>query len=222
MKSKILMTIILATVFLAGCSMLPPKEPAKLIEKNEQKLSLTTQINQSLKNGSVISEISNPNLTVPVDINDNQIKKYFKIDTILLALVLRNSMNVVLSLPADFAPTFVGVLAAEQGDTQWTKLIEVKDAEETNKNNPYYLMVDKQKLLLTIVDQNGAGSGEGIMTVFALSETGNWKLESCYYFGGSYNDPSADGDYFAFSTNFSKQKSQPIESCNNVQLVSNE
>jgi hypothetical protein len=222
MKSKILTTIILATVFLAGCSMLPPTQPIKLIENNEQKISLTTQIIQSLKNGSVITEISNPNLIVPVDINENQIKKYFKIDTILFALVLRNSMNVTLSLPADFAPTFVGILVAEQEDTQWTKFIEVKDTEEINKNNPYYFMVDKQKLLLTIVDQNGTGSGEGIMTVFALSETENWELESCYYFGGSYNDPSVDGDYFAFSTNFSKQKSQPIESCNNVQLVSNE
>ncbi|OGJ52357.1 hypothetical protein A2335_02565 [Candidatus Peregrinibacteria bacterium RIFOXYB2_FULL_32_7] len=217
------MTMILATVFLAGCSMLSLKEPTKQIENNnEQKLSFTAQINQSLNNSLTIEEIDNPNLTLPSDINTGQIKKYFKIDNILFALVLRNSMNVVLSLPTDFTPTFTGVLVAGQGNPQWTKLIEIKDTEETNKNNPYYLMVDNQKLLLTIVDQNGAGSGEGIMKVFALQETSNWKLESCYYFGGNYNDPSTDSDYFAFSTKFSKHTSQPIESCNNVQLVFNE
>lgn len=223
MKSKILITFVLATLFLAGCSLLPPKESVKQSENNnEQKLSFAAQINQSLKNNTTIKEIDNPNLTLPTDINAGQIKKYFEIDNILFALVLRNSMNVVLSLPADFTPTFAGILVAEQGDTQWTKLTEIKDVKETDKNNPYYLMADNQKLLLTIVDQNGAGSGEGIMKVFALSETDNWKLESCYYFGGSYNDPTTDGDYFAFSTKFSKQTTQPIESCNNVQLISKE
>lgn len=223
MKNKFLITIILTSVFLAGCSMLPPKESVKQLKnKNEQKLSFTTQINQSLKNGSTISEINNPNLTFPIDINDGQIKKYFKIDNVLLALVLRNSMNVVLSLPSDFVPSFAGVLVADQNDTQWTKLTEINDAQETNKNNPYYLIADNKKLLLTIVDQNGAGSGEGIMKVFTLSETNDWKLENCYYFGESYNDPSTDGDYFAFSTKFSKQTLQPIKSCNNVQLISKE
>lgn len=223
MKSKIVITLIFTTLFLAGCSTLPPNEPTKQLENtNEQKLSFSAQINQALKNNSTIEEVDNPNLILPSDIDAGQIKKYFKIDNILLALVLRNSMNVVLTLPNDFTSMFAGVLVAEQGDTQWSKLIEIKDAETTNKNNPYYLIVDNQKLLLTIVDQNGAGSGEGVMKVFALSEAGSWKLEQCYYFGGSYNDPSTDGDYFAFSTKFSKQTTQPIESCNNVQLIDKE
>ena len=220
MKSKILITLVLISLFLAGCSTLPSNGYTKQVE-NEQKLSFTEQIIQSLNNDFTVEEIGNPNLTIPSDINAGQIEKYFKIDNSLFALVLRNSMNVVLKMPIDFIPTFAGVLVARQGDSQWTKLIEIKDTEATNKNNPYYLIVDNQKLLLTIVDQNGAGSGEGIMKVFTLSETGNWILERCYYFGGSYNDPSTDGDYFAFSAKFSKQTSQPIESCNNVQLLSN-
>lgn len=219
MKSKILITLALASLFLAGCSTLPPKEPNKQMDNKEgQKLSFTTQISQLLKKGTAVKEINNPNLTLPSDIKAGQINKYFKIDNILFALVLRNSMNVVLSLPTDFISTFAGVLVAKQGDTQWTKLIEIKDAKATDKNNPYYLIVDNQKLLLTIVDQNGAGSGEGIMKVFALSETNDWKLERCYYFGGSYNDPTTDGDYFAFSIKFSKQTTRPIKTCNNVQL----
>lgn len=223
MKGKTLIISILAGLFLAGCSVFLLKEPDKQINnKNEQKLSFAAQIDQLIKNGATIKEIDNPNLTLPSDINTGQINKYFKIGNTLLSLVLRNSMNVVLSLPNGFTPSFAGVLVAEQGDTQWTKLAEIKDAEATNKNNPYYFIVDNKKLLLTVVDQNGAGSGEGIMKVFALSETSNWNLLNCYYFGGSYSDPSTDGDYFAFSTKFSEQTPKPIESCNNAQLISKE
>ncbi|MFH0837854.1 MAG: hypothetical protein V1880_01140 [Patescibacteria group bacterium] len=206
MKCKIIIALVFTSLFLVGCS-------------TSQKLSFTEQINLSLRNNFTAEEIDNPNLTLPSDINAGQIEKYFKIDNILFALVLRNSMNVVLSLPIDFTPTFSGVLVAKQGNTKWIKLLEIKDTGATNKNNPYYLVVDNQKLLLTIVDQNGAGSGEGIMKVFALSETDKWKLESCYYFGGNYDDPSTDGDYFSFSAKFSEQTLQPIETCNNVQLL---
>jgi hypothetical protein len=97
--------------------------------------------------------------------------------------------------------------------------LEIKDSVTTDKNNPYYLVTDGNNLLLTVVDQNGAGSGEGIMKVFALTQTENWELKSCYYFGGHYSDPSTDGDYFASSADFSKQTPQSIEPCNNVQLI---
>lgn len=185
----------------------------------KQDLSFSAKINSLLQQGAAIKEIENPNLSLPSDINAGQIKKYFQMDNILFALVLRNSTNVVLSLPENFEPSFAGVLVAEKGDTQWTKLVAVKDAVPTNKNNPYYLVVDGQKLLLTVVDQNGAGSGEGIEKVFALSEKNDWKLEGCYYFGGSYSDSLTDGDYFAFSVNFSKQTVQPMKLCGDVQLV---
>lgn len=201
MKSKILITM--GILFLAGCST-PP---------------FAIQINQLLEKGFTIQTISNPKLVLPADIDERQIKKYFQIDHILFALVLRNSMNVILELPSDTTPSFVGILVAEQGQTKWTKLVTIKDSEAADKNNPYYLLVDNKNLLLTVVDQNGTGSGEGLMKVFALTETSTWNLKSCYYFGENYNDPAIDGDYLAFSAKFSKQTPQPIESCNNVQLT---
>lgn len=228
-KGKIIIPafIMIMAVFLFGImayfSLLKPEGTNEQTNNaNEQNISFTAQITQLLKKGTAVQEISNLNLILPSDINTGQIEKYFKMDNILFALVLRNSMNVVLTLPSSFTPMFSGVLVAKQGNTQWSKLIEIKDTKATDKNNPYYLMVDKQKLLLTVVDQNGAGSGEGIEKVFALSETNNWTLENCYYFGGSYSDPATDGDYFAFSTKFSSQTSQPIESCNNVVMITEE
>lgn len=187
------------------------KEIGKLVQSGKY----ASQISDALLKGSTISEIENPNLTLPSDINTAQIKKYFKMDEILFALVLRNNMNVVLDLPTDFNPTFAGVLVANEGDDTWSVLTKIEDKADINKNNPYYLAVEGNKLLLTVVDAGGAGSGEGIMSVFDLS---NKNLESCYYFGLSFNDPEVDGDYYEYSAKFSEQEAEPIESCSGVGL----
>ena len=70
--------------------------------------------------------------------------------------------------------------------------------------------------MLSVVDQNGAGSGEGIMKLFTFSNNGSWKLTGCYYFGGTYNGSSENGDYFAYSSKLSKQTPKPLTECNNV------
>ncbi len=218
-KNKLLTIAFISLVFVIFCIIFTSKDP---INKSDQNLSFATQINETLNKGAYLEEIENPGLATPIDIHTGQIKKYFKMENILFALVLRNSMNISLTLPSDFTPQFSGVLVAKQGDSQWSKLIELRDVTKTDKNNPYYLLNDNQKLSLTVVDQNGAGSGEGIMKVFALSDRSNWELENCYYFGENFSNPTIDGDYLAFSTNFSRQTPQPIESCNTVQLINSE
>lgn len=223
MKNKIIFLTIFVCLFLSGCKTISLKEPEKSAEnQNAKKISLTAQINQALQAGEDIAEIDNPNLLLPADIEPGQIKKYFKIDSILFALVLSNSTNVALSLSDDFTPSFTGVLTAKQGDTRWIKFAEIHDAKETDKNNPYYLTEENNVLLLTVVDQNGAGSGEGQMKVFALTEKNEWNLKNCYYFGDNYNDAKTNGDYFAYSAIFSKQALQPAESCTNARIISKE
>jgi len=196
-----------------------------------------TQINQLLKNGYTIKEIDNPNLVLPSDINSEQIQKYFSIGDIRFALVLQSSSNVWLWLFSTYnTKHFVGVLVAKKGDTKWTKLLEIKDPENPNYgieingsknypplNNPYYLMIDNQRLLLTVVDATGYSS-EGNIKVFALTKWNDWKLEKCYYYDAEelYNAKLDGGDEFIYSTKFSKHKLQAIESCNNVQLFSKE
>lgn len=188
-----------------------------------EKFSIATQINQSLKNHSTIGEIVKPNLVLPPDVNANQITKYFKMDDIQFALVLRNSMNIQQPVPIDFKPSFVGILVAGQNDKQWSKLLEVKDIDVnvSSENNPYYLFIENEKLLLTIVDQNGAGSGEGNMKVFALSEKVGWKLQGCYYYSGVTIKAPINSDSYSFTANLNKQDRQPIETCiNKVNLIS--
>jgi hypothetical protein len=126
---------------------------------------------------------------------------------------MQNSMNVVLQTPADFKPQFVGVLRAQKEDTAWTKFIEIKDNIATDKNNPYYLWPLKNQLRLSVVDQNGAGSGEGIMKLFLIADD-KATLSGCYYYSGS----DTAENYFSNTRNISKFDSQPMEACNNAQI----
>jgi hypothetical protein len=168
--------MIITGLFLTSCSL-----------PQSQKIPFAMQINKLFADGAYLSEIDNPNLQLPSDINAGQIEKYFKIGDVFIALVLRNSMNVVLSLPKGFIPSFAGILAAREDDTKWNKWVEIKDEKPTDKNNPYRFDAPNGKLLLTVIDQNGAGSGEGIMKVFSLDDTGNWNLDDCsYYTAGGY------------------------------------
>lgn len=225
MRKKVLIGFTAIVLLVIGLSTFLAKESANEADigtDDADRHYNTERIISLLTNNSIVEEIENPGLVLPRDINEGQIRKYFKMDDIMFALVLNRSMNVALSLPRDFTPVFTGVLVAGEGDSQWFKLLEIKDEKPVNRNNPYYLVVENQRLLLTVVDLHGGGSGEGIMKVFALYEGEEWQLESCYYFGSNYGDPDTDGDYFAHSIKFSEQIPQEIEkteNCRNAQLI---
>ena len=217
MYTKLILSIVLASLIVLGLTFVrsgripvqPPVDPSP-------QTNLVDSIASTLSSNTGIEEVIDPGLSLPSDISAIQIKKYFRLGNIYFALVLKSSMNIYLELPADFTETFAGVLVASEGDVSWTKLLEIKDLKPDNANNPYYLLVAQQKLLLTVVDQNGAGSGEGNMKVFDISTLNTSSLESCYYFGENYNEPETHGDYFAYSTKFSQQRVQPTESCSNA------
>lgn len=185
----------------------------------EEEVELTYDISFILEQGENMVEVEDPDFILPNDIHQDQLNKFFKLDDIYFALVLQNSMNVVLNLPQDFEEAFVGVLIGYEEQNEWSKLLQIQDDDEADKNNPYYMWDEGDRLYLTIVDQNGAGSGEGIMKMFISPSAEEWDMEGCYYFGANYNDPSTDGDYFEFSKNLEDQDEQPIEDCDNVSIV---
>lgn len=205
---KIFPILIITILLISGCAQKPQKE------------NFAEKINLALQAGNDIEEIEKQNLVLPKDINEGQIKKYFKLNDMIFALVLQGSMNFYLELPKKFTPSFTGILVAQQNEKRWTKLLEIRDSDPNNnnygasiENNPYYLWINNGKLFLSIVDSNGAGSGEGIMKVFAPSQNEKWELTGCYYFGGNYRDSEMDGDYFAYSSQLSKQKPEPMKTC---------
>jgi len=168
-----------------------------------------------LRSGSLLT----PNavsLEPPQGIDQGQIVKTFQLGELYLGLVLRSSMNVVLDLPHEYVTTFSGVVVSTDGKT-WQKYLEIKDREPTAKNNPYYLWTDKGALYLSVVDQLGAGSGEGNLKLERLDSNGSWELVDCYYF--TYNGPLADGDYFAFSTRLDQLGMQPRSACENLEII---
>lgn len=177
--------------------------------------SYTTQIIVALKKGVEVNKTINPSLILPPGVDAAQILNYFQLGDLYFALVMQPSANVVLKTPKDFSVNFTGILVSKKGETSWSKLTEIKDIKPDDKNNPYYLWTDSKQLLLSIVDQNGAGSGEGVMKLFAFPYSGGWKLTECFYFGGSYNGNS-EGDYFAYSSKLTKQTPKPVAECNKV------
>jgi len=180
--------------------------------------ALTRQIYQQIKDGTPVVAIADPKLRLPDDVHPGQIKKYFQIGTVAIGLVLQPSVNVVLDLPNQYVPSVTGVIISESG-APWRKYLEIRDTERTAKNNPYYLWAQEGQLYLSIVDQTGAGSGEGHMKLMRLAANGAWEVAGCYYFGATYNNTSSDGDYFAFSRYLDKQKKESASFCQTGDIV---
>lgn len=180
--------------------------------------TLMKQVYQHVEAGMPIVEIADPQLPLPDDIYPGQIKKYFQLGEFSFGLVLRSSMNFMLDLADDQQPSFSGLLVSAAG-VPWRKYLEIWDAQPTDKNNPYYLWAQDGRLYLSVVDQLGAGSGEGIMKLVQLSATGSWKIVDCYYFGGGYSDPVRDGDYFAFSQYLDRHSKESGALCQNVEIA---
>jgi hypothetical protein len=207
--------------FLAGIAvpatpLSPGSAPTSMVHLDNP--ALTSQLYQQVKDGTPIVEIADPKILLPDDIHPGQIKKYFQLGTLSIGLVLQPSMNFILDLPNQYVPSFTGLIVSQAG-TPWHKYLEIRDTERTDKNNPYYLWAQEGQLYLSIVDQEGAGSGEGNMKLVRLSATGNWEVVDCYYFGASYSDPQRDGDYFGFSQHLNRQEKESASLCRNGDIV---
>jgi hypothetical protein len=181
-------------------------------------VSPAQEIYQLVQGGAAAQETTMPDIPLPANILPAQIRKCFHLGQFYLALVLQPSMNIWLDLPAGVVPSFQGLLLTSEGASSWTPFLQIQDHAPTDKNNPYYLWTDQGKLYLTIVDQGGAGSGEGVMKLLALAPEGTWSLVGCYYFG-TYSDPEQDGDYFQFSQRLDLQRALPAEDCANLELL---
>jgi hypothetical protein len=206
MKKYLILLLFVALI--SGCA--GKKNTTNPIAQN---LNLAEPLKEKTVSQASSEEIANPNLILPADVNAGQIQNFFQNGDLYYALVRRQSMNILTDTPSDFQPKFVGVLKAKQGDKAWTKYIEIKDLVATDKNNPYFLWTSKEQLRLTVVDQNGAGSGEGLLKLFKI-ENNQSSLIGCYY----YPATGSAKEYFSDTKNFSKFTAQPMESCNNVEL----
>ena len=179
------------------------------------------QIKENLARGDQFVVTKKRQLALPSDINDDQLAEFFEWGDLVLTLVRRKSMNVWLrAVPQNYNTTFSGILIADFEEGKWEKYLQIHDVSSTDKNNPYYLWSTDKTVFLSIVDQNGAGSGEGIMKLMTMNDGETWELDSCYYFGGNYNIPSEDGDYFEYSKKLNQHTELRLSysTCHNITI----
>lgn len=203
----------------------PNATKTQSIQKSED--SIFAKIKQELTDGKDLTPTKKPSFILPSDINEAQIENYYLLGDVFMALVRRSSMNVYLeALPPGFNASFAGIIAADSTTGKWKKILTIRDSNTTDKNNPYAIWTDggyktpQRYLFLTVVDQNGAGSGEGFMKLLTSSDAKQWSQEQCYYF-----DSHVQGENYFLSTateiseggsGFEKYSGKE---CNNFRLI---
>ncbi len=193
----------------------------------ESKNDILAKIKKELTSGEDLVPTKKPSFPLPTDIHESQIDHYALLGDIFVALVRRPSLNVYLeALPAGFNASFAGIIAADSTTGKWKKILTIRDSNTTDKNNPYAIWTDggsktpQRYLFLTIVDQNGAGSGEGFMKLLTSSDAKQWSQEQCYYF-----DSHVQGKNYFLSTateiseGGSGFREYSGKECNNFRLI---
>jgi len=119
------------------------------------------------------------------DIQPEQVGESFIVNGDTYVIVQQPSMNIPLSLSEDASVEFVGVLK-QAGEDGWIKVAQIEDVfeegETSPKNNPIAIWEEKGAVRVAIVDQTGAGSGEGVFKIFVFKDERVWVQESCGYF----------------------------------------
>lgn len=93
----------------------------------------------------------------------------------------RNSMNVYMHTKTNYLESGVLVMDKNNPDN-CNKIIEITDLMPA-KNNIYEVLVEKNNLYLLVVDQFGAGSGEGNAKILKSADNAKtWKLDYCFYY----------------------------------------
>lgn len=125
--------------------------------------------NQQIKNGAVQAPLY----------NQDQIKKVVTGTAFDYGLVQRPGMNIPVYNGTDYA----GVVRKALGTTDWDEYLRVGSIPDSAKNNPYNLWPEEGGLYLLLVDQNGAGSGEGIAKLVRIDEeAATFETVKCFYF----------------------------------------
>jgi hypothetical protein len=128
----------------------------------------------------------------PSDILPKQLGVVFTVGNTRYQLVQIPSMNVYLPglsetlSNEEIAKLWHGVLILRPGSSEWEKfytIAHLTDADGPLKFNPVGVFEQNSALYIDIVDNRGAGSGEGNLVRLTTTDGGKtWKQTGCYYF----------------------------------------
>ncbi len=121
-----------------------------------------------------------------INILPSSIYKNVKYGSKNYAIYQRCSMNIPHPKEVcDVKPQESGIIEISAENKKCTKILTVRDKTgyDTSANNVYDMLYRDNNIYALIVDQTGAGSGEGIAKLISSSDNGiNWKISQCFYY----------------------------------------
>lgn len=155
-----------------------------LQEENTSKVDINQEIIKRIQLGQGIIEKNNFQIKNIKDVPEERIDKIFQLDDILFAFVMQSNMNYYFDDIGDPELEFGGVLYSLDGGNVWEKLYIIKDVKEGDRlvrHNPINFFNDDLGLYLDIIDDRGAGSGEGnLVRLFSDDGGKNWNRQDCF------------------------------------------
>lgn len=161
----------------------PSTTPDTSKQKSGSKYVDYSSIEKSLKNNKQIKEIkmdrsfAMPNLLV----NKKQITRYFQLDNMYFAVYQSGGVKESRELvPQNLEQA--GVLYAKNDDKQWQVFFDLKNKTEVDRNNPYYIWNEGNKINILVHDLVGANRREGTAKILSSENAGkDWNIERCFY-----------------------------------------
>ena len=142
--------------------------------------------------GDALSIANDAVTNLPDGVDPAQVGSAYRLGTgensVLFAFVLQKNMNVpLLGLPEGTATAWGGVISSADGGQSWQRFLSYENPTVENlgtvRANPVGMFVEERRLYVDVADALGAGSGEGQVARFALSEDGtSWTNGGCWYY----------------------------------------
>ncbi len=111
----------------------------------------------------------------------------YRLGDLLFGFVLQKNMNTpLLDLPAGVETDWGGVMVSGDDGAYWQSFLMYLNPKTNDglviRHNPVGLFVERGQLFVDVADAAGAGSGEGQLTRYVLSnDLKEWIVEGCYY-----------------------------------------
>ena len=119
--------------------------------------------------------------------HEAQAGSVYQLGDLLFVFVLQKNMNTpLLNLPFDVETEWGGVLVSGDQGAHWQSFLMYQNPMTEGglvlRHNPVGMYVKQDQLFIDVSDAAGAGSGEGQLTRFTLSDDyKDWLVEGCYY-----------------------------------------
>ena len=186
----ILLVIVLLLVIIVGSWM----------QKNNKLNSTTMPIPETDEPTSAFQKINEykvektPKHTLPPGIHESQLWKGYTFKDTDYALFIKRNINFFSGIDRD--TTRSGVLYSQAEISDWKLLYEIVDTDRY-KNNPYYLWSEQELYYSVVVDDYGAGSGEGQGKLIRIDPNSQeWDIVHCFYYS-----PEDFDDYLNSTSN---------------------